>query len=42
MTAKLLRGSAMRQTIRAFLLGTLILLASLIPPALLLVDYFRH
>jgi hypothetical protein len=32
----------MRQTIRAFLLGMLILLAALAPPTLLLVEYFRH
>jgi hypothetical protein len=32
----------MKQTLRAFLLGTLILLAALIPPALLLLEYIRH
>jgi hypothetical protein len=32
----------MKQTIRAFLVGSLILLAALIPPALMLVEYFRH
>ena len=32
----------MRHTIRAFLLGMLILLAALIPPVMLLMDYFRH
>jgi hypothetical protein len=32
----------MRETIRAFLLGMLILLAALIPPAILLLEYFRH
>jgi hypothetical protein len=32
----------MRDTLRAFLLGVLILLAALIPPAILLMEYFRH
>ncbi len=38
----LLPGSAMRDTIRAFLLGMLILLAALTPPAILLLEYVRH
>jgi hypothetical protein len=32
----------MRETIRAFLFGILILLAALIPPTILLVEFFRH
>jgi len=40
--ATLLPGSAMKETIRAFLLGMLILLTALIPPTILLVEYFRR
>ncbi len=32
----------MKETIRAFLLGILILLTALIPPTILLVEHFRH
>jgi hypothetical protein len=32
----------MKETIRAFLLGVLILLTALIPPTILVVDYFRR
>lgn len=32
----------MKETIRAFLLGVLILLTALIPPTIVLVDYFRR
>jgi hypothetical protein len=32
----------MKETIRAFLLGILILLTALIPPTMLLVEYFRR
>jgi hypothetical protein len=35
-------GFAMKDTIRAFLFGILILLAALIPPAILLMHYFDH
>jgi hypothetical protein len=40
--ATILPGSAMKETIRAFLLGMLILLTALIPPTILLVEYFRR
>ena len=40
--ATLLPGAAMKETIRAFLLGLLILLTALIPPTILLVEYLRH
>jgi hypothetical protein len=32
----------MKETIRAFLLGILILLTALIPPAILLVEYLKR
>jgi hypothetical protein len=32
----------MKETIRAFLLGLLILLAALIPPTILLVEYLKN
>jgi len=40
--ATILPGSAMKETIRAFLLGILILLTALIPPTILLLEYLRH
>ena len=40
--ATILPGSAMKETIRAFLLGLLILLTALIPPTILLVEYLKH
>jgi len=32
----------MKETIRAFLFGLLILLSALIPPMILLVEYLKH
>jgi len=40
--ATILPGSAMKETIRAFLLGILILLTALMPPTILLVEYLRR